>query len=150
MVVVPPEYAKPARRLALASAALEVGLKELMESRLGEHGEPYREDAASKFGRTGQACLAIGSALLAARGGRSRAAAIAGGTLLSAGALSARWSVFKAGFQSAADPRYAVVPQRAGIERGDRAGAARRHARVSEPTPGADSPAILAAPMSGA
>jgi len=65
MVVVPPEYAKPARRLALASAALEVGLKELMERRLGEHGEPYRQDAASKFDRTGQACLAIGSALLA-------------------------------------------------------------------------------------
>jgi hypothetical protein len=29
-----------------------------------------------------------------------------------AGSLALRWSVFRAGFQSARDPRYTVVPQR--------------------------------------
>ena len=129
VIAAPPDHARPARRLALASAVLEVGLKELMERRLGDHGEPYRQGAASKFGRVGQLCISTGASLLAARGGRSRGAAIAGGALLSAGALSARWSVYKAGFQSAADPKYVVRPQRAGIERGERRGASRQKSR---------------------
>jgi hypothetical protein len=37
--------------------------------------------------------------------------------------------VFKAGFQSAADPKYVVGPQRAAIRRGERPGAARRQPR---------------------
>ena len=32
--------------------------------------------------------------------------------LILAGELALRWSVFKAGFQSARDPRYTVVPQK--------------------------------------
>ncbi len=144
-IATPLEHAKPARRLALASAALEVGLKELMERRLGDHRESYTQGAASKFGRAGQACIATGAALLAARGSRSRAAAVAGGALLSAGALSARWSVFKAGFQSVADPKYVVAPQRAGVERGERRGAARRQVAVREPSPAIGSPATAPA-----
>jgi hypothetical protein len=49
---------------------------------------------------------------MAATGGR-RAGAAAGGALMLAGALATRWSVYKAGFQSAADPKYVVEPQRA-------------------------------------
>jgi hypothetical protein len=45
--------------------------------------------------------------------GRRRAAAVAGGALMLAGALATRWSIYKAGFQSAADPKYVVEPQRA-------------------------------------
>jgi hypothetical protein len=37
---------------------------------------------------------------------------VAGGALVAAGALATRWSVFEAGTQSAADPRYVVEPQR--------------------------------------
>ena len=48
------------------------------------------------------------------------------GALLSVGALCARWRIFKAGFQSAADPKCALGPQRAGVERGERRGAAVR------------------------
>jgi hypothetical protein len=142
VIAAPPEYARPARRLALASAALEVGLKELMERRLGDHGDPYRQASASGFGRIGQLCIATGAMLLAARGGRSRGAAIAGGALLSAGALSARWSVFKAGYQSAADPGRVVGPQRAGIRRGDRRGASRHQSKVRNPEPAIGSPAL--------
>jgi hypothetical protein len=141
VIATPPEHAAPARRLALASAALELGAKELMERRLAEHGEPYRQGAALRFGRLGQACIAGGAALLALRGRDSRLAAVGAGGLLSAGALSARWSMFKAGFQSAADPKYVVGPQRAMIERGERPGASRSAAKVTDTEPEAGSPA---------
>jgi hypothetical protein len=38
---------------------------------------------------------------------------VAGGALMLAGAMTTRWSIYKAGFQSAADPKYVVEPQRA-------------------------------------
>ena len=144
----PPDHAGPARRLALAGAALEVGLSQAMTKRLGEHGEPYRQGAASRFGRIGEVMIAAGAGLLASRGGRNRAAAIAGGMLLSTGALSIRWSVFKAGFQSAADPNYVVRPQRARIDRSERRGGARRVARVVRPEPGVGSPATAPVELS--
>ena len=57
------------------------------------------------------------------------------------GALAARWSAFKAGFQSAADPKYVVKPQRRAIEQGRRAGAARRESTVEQPDASIGSPA---------
>jgi len=54
-----------------------------------------------------------GAGLIAAAARRSRAAAVAGGALVTAGAVLARWSVYKAGFRSAADPSDTVAPQRA-------------------------------------
>ena len=66
---------------------------------------------------------------------------MAAGALLCAGALGARWSTYKAGFQSAADPKYVVGPQRALIEQGARRGAARRSAGVREIKPATGSPA---------
>jgi hypothetical protein len=35
-----------------------------------------------------------------------------GGALVAAGELALRWSIYKAGFQSARDPRYTVIPQK--------------------------------------
>jgi hypothetical protein len=133
LITTPTADAGPARRLALASAAAEVGLKELMERRLGELGEPYRRGPAARFGRIGKACILAGATLVARRGSSSRGASIAGGALLCAGAFSARWSVFKAGFASASDPKYVVGPQRAAIERRERPGAARRGPRAAQP-----------------
>ena len=78
---------------------------------------------------------------MAARGRRSRIAAAAGGALLLAGALAARWSVFKAGVDSAADPKYVVGPQREAIDSGRRRGGARREARVGAGEPALGSPA---------
>jgi hypothetical protein len=141
-ILTPTEDAAPARRLALAGAVSELASKHLMETRLGEHGQPYKEGAGGKFGHIGQACLAGGAAVMALAGARSRAAAVVGGALLSAGALSARWSVFKAGFQSAADPRYVVGPQRASISDGQRQGASRTKPRVSEVDVARGSPAL--------
>jgi hypothetical protein len=137
----PPDNAAPARRLALAGAALELGLTQVMEQQLGELGEPYESDMPYKLKAVTRLCLTTGSALLAARASRSRTAAIASGALLCAGALSARWSVFKAGFKSAADPKYVVGPQRARIEARERAGAARKEPTVAEPEPAVGTPA---------
>ena len=55
--------------------------------------------------------------------------------------MCARWTIFGAGFQSAADPKYVMGPQRALIERGERRGAARRLARVRDMEPATGSPA---------
>ena len=109
---VPREEAVPARRLAVLGAAGALGWKEVMQRRLGFVGEVYEQGAAGRFGRLSKGLTATGAALLAAKGRRSRAAAITGSALVLGGELALRWSVFKAGFQSARDPRYTVIPQR--------------------------------------
>jgi hypothetical protein len=43
---------------------------------------------------------------------------VLGGALVCAGELCLRWSVYKAGFQSARDPKYTVKPQRERANRG--------------------------------
>jgi formate-dependent nitrite reductase membrane component NrfD len=111
-LLIPPEEAGPARRLAVAGVLGELGVMEAMRRRLGFVGEVYEQGAAGTLARVSKVCTAAGAALLARRGRQNRAAAIAGGALVLAGELSLRWSVFRAGFQSARDPRYTVVPQR--------------------------------------
>jgi hypothetical protein len=140
-IATPVEEAAPARRLALAGAVLETALKHTMESKLGELGRPYKEGPASRYGQMAHGFIGSGAAILATRGRKSRPAAVLGGALLLAGALSARFSVFKAGFQSAADPAYVVGPQRRAIEAGTRAGAARTSAQLSVADPRRGSPA---------
>jgi hypothetical protein len=53
-----------------------------------------------------------------------RAGSAVGGGLLLAGSLFERLAVYRAGTQSAADPKYTVVPQR---ERAAHMGSKRRH-----------------------
>ncbi len=113
----PPEAAGPARRAAVAGAAVELGLTHLMKRRLGFVGEVYRKGEAGRFARISAACSIAGAALIATRGKRSYAAASAGSGLVLAGGLALRWSVFKAGFQSARDPRYTVIPQKERLAR---------------------------------
>jgi len=109
---VPSADGGPARRLAIGGVAAELGLMEAMQHRLGFVGEVYKQGDAGRYGRISKLCTATGAAFLATRGKRSRAAAIGGGALVLAGELALRWSVFRAGFQSARDPRYVVIPQR--------------------------------------
>ena len=108
----PSGEAGPARRLTLAGVAAELGLMEAMQHRLGFVGEVYKEGPAGKLGRASKALTAAGAALLATRSRRSRRAAVTGSALVLAGELALRWSVFRAGFQSARDPRYTVLPQK--------------------------------------
>jgi len=106
-----PKDSGPARRLAVAGVAAELGVMEAMQRRLGFVGEVYKQGAAGKLARASKVLTATGAAVLATRGRRSRGAAAAGSALVLAGELALRWSVFRAGFQSARDPRYTVVPQ---------------------------------------
>ena len=96
-----------AQRLALVGAVGELAATTLMERRLGDLGEPYREGDAGRFARIAKGLAAAGAVATAA--GRKRI----GGALLVGAGLSTRWSVYKAGFQSARDPKYVVEPQRA-------------------------------------
>jgi formate-dependent nitrite reductase membrane component NrfD len=120
-MLTPAAAAGPARRAAIAGAALELGLTAAMERKLGFVGEVYHQGEAGRYGRISKACTAAGAGLLAWRGRRSRTAAIAGGALVAAGGLALRWSVFRAGFQSARDPRYTVLPQKERLARDARA-----------------------------
>jgi hypothetical protein len=58
-----------------------------------------------------EACT-ISGAVLALAAGRRRPAAAAAGLLLCSGSLLTRFSVMRAGFESAADPEATVGPQR--------------------------------------
>jgi formate-dependent nitrite reductase membrane component NrfD len=111
----PLEAAGPARRAALAGVAVELGLMQAMEKRLGFVGEVYKQGAAGRLNKVTKACTLAGAGLLAWKGKRSRAATVAGSSLILAGELALRWSVFRAGFQSARDPRYTVIPQKARV-----------------------------------
>ena len=97
----------PAQRLAVAGAAGELAATTLMERRLGMLGEPYHQGTAGHYALAAKGLTAVGGVAMAA--GRRRT----GAALMLAGALATRWSVYKAGFQSAADPKYVVQAQRA-------------------------------------
>jgi Polysulfide reductase len=143
VALTPTEHAAPARRVALAGALAEGAANELMRRALGEHGEPYKTAPASRFDHASRVSVIAGAGLLARRGRNSRAAAAIAGALLLTGAITARWSVFKAGFESAADPRYTIVPQRRRIEQGQTRGGARSQSHVATADPSRGSPATV-------
>ena len=111
-IVVPPREAGPARRLAVGGALVENAVLVGMEKRLGLVGEPYKQGESGRYNRIAKACTFAGAALLAGPGRRSRLASTTGGALVLGGEVALRWSVFRAGFQSARDPKYTVLPQR--------------------------------------
>jgi formate-dependent nitrite reductase membrane component NrfD len=111
-IFTPTRDAGPARRLAVAGVLAEGALMQAMELRLGKIGEIYHQDAAGKFSWAAKGLSVAGAALLAKGGRKSRTAAVVGGAMVCAGELCLRWSVFKAGFQSARDPKYVVESQR--------------------------------------
>jgi formate-dependent nitrite reductase membrane component NrfD len=116
-IFVPPRDAGPARRLAVAGVLAEGALMQAMELRLGTVGEVYHQGAAGKFSWAAKGLAVAGAALLTRRGRKSRASAVLGGAMVCAGELCLRWSVYRAGFQSARDPKYVVESQRRRIER---------------------------------
>ncbi len=126
VITTPPEHAAPARRLALAGVACEIGAHITMERLLGEHSRAYRKGVAGKLLWARRAWMTAGAELLRRHGRDSRLAAAGAGAALLAGSLLTRWQVFEAGVQSAADPAAVVGPQRAGIDRGERRGGAVR------------------------
>jgi formate-dependent nitrite reductase membrane component NrfD len=107
-----PDDAEPARRLAVGGVAAETALLQGMELRLGKVGEVFHRGSAGKLNLAAKALAGAGALLLAKRGQRSRAAAVAGGALVCAGEVCLRYAVMQAGRQSARDPKYTVEPQR--------------------------------------
>jgi len=122
-ILTPIEDAGPARRLAFGGALVELGGTEAMKRRLGDFlAEPYEGGEAGRLDGLSKACSGLGAAVMALAGRRRRSAAVGGGVLILAGAVLERWSVFRAGFQSARDPKYTVMPQRERLRRRDAAG----------------------------
>ncbi|MQA09827.1 MAG: polysulfide reductase [Pseudonocardiaceae bacterium] len=102
---------RPAIRMGLLGSGLELAASSRMERRLGVVGEPYQRGRAGAL-LTAARALTVAGAVLSVIGRRSRAAsAIAGVAYLAAGACT-RFGVFRAGVNSARDPRYVVAPQR--------------------------------------
>jgi hypothetical protein len=117
MLLVPVDQAGPARRMALAGAAIEIVAAESIVLRRGLVAEPYRIGLPGRLMRIARNCTAVASAATVVAGRRSRAlSAVAGATYVAASVI-VRFGVFEAGLASARDPKYTVVPQRERLAR---------------------------------
>ena len=133
ILTVPADEAEPARRLGIAAALAEEAITALLHRRLGPLAESYEKGTAGRFQKAARACALAGALAFAAgddafhpehrrssfyelfRGKDERrraklrnALSMSGGALLLAGSVCKRWSVFKAGFQSAEDPAQTI------------------------------------------
>ena len=112
MALTPPRDAGAARRLTVIGAAGELAAVTLMERRLGELATPYHEGAAGLLGKLAKGLTLAGGGLAATPAARNRPGAIAASAFVTGGAVLERWSIFRAGHQSAADPAAVIGPQR--------------------------------------
>ncbi|HVV08305.1 NrfD/PsrC family molybdoenzyme membrane anchor subunit [Amycolatopsis sp.] len=111
LLAAPTTESGPARTFAVFGVALENGAFKLMERRMGMVAEPYRTGRGGKYVHAAEILSAAGAAgaLLARRNHLLRR--LSGAALVAASA-ALRWGVFHAGKDSAADPKYTIVPQR--------------------------------------
>jgi len=112
-LITPHEHAGPARRLAAIGTVIEGAASQLMERRLGHLAEPLRSGHAGRLAGAAKILTTSGAVLTGVLGARRPRTARAGAAMVLAGEVVERWSVFRAGFQSAADPAYTIGPQRA-------------------------------------
>jgi formate-dependent nitrite reductase membrane component NrfD len=112
LLTAPPSQAGPARRLAVAGAALEFAAVRRIHRRLGEGAQPLTTGRAGHLMRAAQALTMAGALVGQIGGRRSRPAAAFAGAALLAGSACTRFGIFYAGMTSADDPRYTVGPQR--------------------------------------
>lgn len=110
-LTLPPGQSALARRAAVVGAVAEGAATQLMEHRLDHLARPYREGRAGRLARTAQVLTTLGASAVALFG-RRRPVVVAGSVMLLVGAACQRWAIFRAGFQSAADPRFTVESQR--------------------------------------
>jgi hypothetical protein len=115
MMLVPGDQAGPARRMALAGAAVEIVAAEGILRR-GLVAEPYRTGRSGVLMRIARASTAAAAALTVV-GGRSRVLSGLAGATYVAASLTTRFGVFEAGLASARDPKYVVVPQKERLAR---------------------------------
>jgi hypothetical protein len=122
MLFAPCDQAGPARRMAIAGAALEITAAESLLRRLGMVAEPYQQGRPGRLMRTARAMTAAAAGVTLLTGGRSRVvSALAGATCVAASVIT-RFGIFEAGLASARDPKYTVVPQRERLRAREAAG----------------------------
>jgi hypothetical protein len=117
MVLTPCEQAGPARRMALAGAAVEILAAESILTRRGLVAEPYRIGRPGRLMSTARAATTVAAAMTVLAGRRSRVASALAGATYVAGSVVTRFGIFEAGLASARDPKYTVVPQRERLRR---------------------------------
>lgn len=111
LVTAPTAQAFAPRRLATLGWAMEAASSERMERSLGMLAEPYRQGRCANWFRAGKVLGLVGAAGTWF-GRRSRVGSALAGSALVAASVCTRFGVFHAGFGSANDPKYTVVPQR--------------------------------------
>ncbi len=107
----------PAVRLAVIGATAEMTAVRVLERRIGVVAENYHHGRAGRLMRAAEALTVAGVAGALTLGRRSRLGAALSGAALLAASACARFGIFEAGRQSAADPRYTVQPQRERLAR---------------------------------
>lgn len=112
MVLTPVDQAGPARRMAVAGAALEIAAAELLLDRLGMVGEPYRTGRPGRLMSVSRTTTAVAAGATLLLGRRSRVVSMLAGAACVSASVMTRFGIFEAGLASARDPKYTVVPQR--------------------------------------
>ncbi len=113
MMFTPTAQAGPARRMAVAGAAVEMVAAHRLTGRLGMLAEPYQQGRPGFLMKTARGMTAAAALTTLIAGRRSRALSSLAGLTYAAASLTTRFGVFEAGLASARDPKYTVVPQRA-------------------------------------
>ncbi len=131
MVFSPIGQAGPARRMAMAGAAMEIVAAESLVRRLGMVGEPYRQGRSGKLISTARTMTAVAAGVTLLAGRRSRTVSVLAGATCVAASVLTRFGIFEAGLASAKDPKYVVVPQRERLAARERD----RAASTATPTP---------------
>lgn len=116
MMLTPADESGPARRMAIAGAAIEIAAAQRLKHRLGMLAEPYQTGRPGLLMSTARAMTAA-SAAVSLVGGRHRAVSVVAGATYVVASLLTRFGVFEAGLASARDPKYTVIPQRERLAR---------------------------------
>jgi formate-dependent nitrite reductase membrane component NrfD len=124
MVFTPLAQAGPARRMAVAGAALEIVAAESLVKRVGMVGEPYRQGRSGRLISTARTMTAVAAGATLLLGRRSRTVSVLAGATCVVASVLTRFGIFEAGLASAKDPKYVVVPQRERLAARERATAA--------------------------
>ncbi len=111
VLITPTAAAGPARRMMLAGAVGELVNTRIMEHRLGALAEPYHQGRAGVHANAAKVATAAGAALGLVAGRRQIVGRV-GAALVLGGAVAERFAIFRAGAQSADDPRYVIMSQR--------------------------------------
>jgi hypothetical protein len=116
MMFTPVDQAGPARRMAIAGAAIEMVSAESLLKRTGMVGEPYREGLPGRLMSIARTTTAVAAGMTLAAGRRSRALSVVAGAACVTASVLTRFGIFEAGKASARDPKYTVVPQRERVD----------------------------------